>query len=86
MENKLERAAYISDYVMVKKLDSVGITETWLHSDDTDNVATLSALIPSTYKMSHIQRQGSLGGVVTFMHKDHYRWELTTAIKHHPLK
>ena len=51
---KLERAAYISDYVLENRFDCVGITETWLSSVDADNVTTLSALVPSTYKLSHV--------------------------------
>ena len=52
-------------------ISSVGITETWLSSEEVDNVTTLSTLIPSTYKMSHVPRQGSTGGGAAFICKDH---------------
>ena len=45
----------------------------WLSSEDADNVTTLSSLIPRNYKMAHFPRQGSSGGGVAFMHKEHYK-------------
>ena len=89
---KLERAAYICDYVVENQFDCVGITETWLSSEDADNVTTLSSLIPRNYKMAHFPRQGSTGGGVAFMHKEHYKVKVDKSyktssfhpIKHHP--
>ena len=59
---KLEKAAHIYDYVVENQFDCVGITETWLSSEDAHNVTTLSSLIPRNYKMVYIPRQGSTGG------------------------
>ena len=78
---KLERAVYICDYVVENQFDCVGITETWLSSEDADNVTTLSSLIPRNYKMAHFPRQGSTGGGVAFMHKEHYKVKVDKSYK-----
>ena len=73
------KPAFFCNHIVENQFDCVGITETWLSSEDGNNTSTLCKLIPSTYKMSHVPRQGTTGGGVAFLHRDHYNVRIDTS-------
>ena len=62
---------------MQNTFDCVGVTETWLSSEDGNNTSTLCKLIPDTYKVPHVPRQGT---TVSFLHRDRYKVRIAPVI------
>lgn len=61
----------LKDHVVEYDCDIVGITETWLSSDEVIANQIIGDTCPEGYKMSHVPRQtGQRGGGVGILHKD----------------
>ncbi len=73
------KTAYLNDFILDNKFDCVALTETWLSSEDSSNNITLSALIPSTYKIFHVPRLDAKGGGVAFIYRDHYKVKMDSS-------
>lgn len=71
-----DKTSSIVDHLCEHKLDIVGITETWLSGNDTDDITT-HHLTPPGYKLIHVPR--TTGQEV----ESDYCTELVS--KHHPV-
>ena len=70
------KADYLNDFITENDYDCVAITESWLSSTEEENEVTISALVPSSYKLLHVPRQEGRGGGVAFICKNHYKTKL----------
>ena len=74
------KADFLSDYIMDKKMDCVALTETWLGQNDSD-AAVKSALTPEGYKFMHVPRVGQRGGGVAVICKERYTVKVEPSVK-----
>ena len=67
-----DKAPALSDLVVSKTLDILGITETWLSTNET--TASLADITPTGFTLHHIPRSGRSGGGVGIFVSDFFRF------------
>ena len=59
------KAESIKDYIVHSNVDIMGISESWLYEDPTENATYINAMVPLGYKLIHNPRSdGRVGGGV----------------------
>lgn len=63
------KAMIVKDFAVDNDIDALALTETWLRSDNDDNIE-IGTLVPTGYRFLHVPRPLGRGGGVGLLFKD----------------
>ena len=79
-QSMCNKTSEIMDYVIDNDTDVVALTETWLSSNDQENIQVIGDVTPSGYSFRHVARSRGRGGGVGLLFKS------TLSVKVTPVK